>query len=114
MNNTSMEFGFIADLADSLTMLQKYVFERKELTLPAFVEMLDHNFEGNENFRAKLRADREKYGNNKERPDAFATDIVNFTIETIGDRPNSEKRGGKRGSWLPICLRVFHCSAGLR
>ena len=107
MNNTTMAFGFIADLADSLTMLQKYVFERKEITLPAFVEMLDHNFEGNENFRAKLRADREKYGNNKERPDAFATDIVNFTIETIGDRPNSEKRGGKWGASFHVARMSY-------
>ena len=107
MNNTTMSFGFIADLADSLTMLQKYVFERKELTLPAFVEMLDHNFEGNENFRAKLRADREKYGNNKQRPDAFATDIVNFIIETIGERPNSEKRGGKWGASFHVARMSY-------
>ena len=107
MNNTTMAFGFIADLADSLTMLQKYVFERKELTLPAFVEMLDHNFEGNENFRAKLRADREKYGNNKQRPDAFATDIVNFIIETIGERPNSEKRGGKWGASFHVARMSY-------
>ena len=97
MNSTSMEFGFLADLADSLTMLQKYVFERKELTLAEFVDILDRNFEGNENFRAKLRADREKYGNNKQRPDFFAADIVNFIVETIGERPNNEKRGGKWG-----------------
>ena len=88
-------------------MLQKYVFERKELTLPAFVEMLDHNFEGNENFRAKLRADRDKYGNNKQRPDAFATDIVNFIIETIGDRPNSEKRGGKWGASFHVARMSY-------
>lgn len=97
MNSTTMEFGFIADLADSLTMLQKYVFDKKELTLPEFVDMIDRNFEGNENFLAKLRADREKYGNNKDRPDSFATDIVNFIVEALKDRPNNEKRGGKWG-----------------
>ena len=107
LNNTSMSFGFIADLADSLTMLQKYVFERKELTLPAFVEMLDHNFEGNENFRAKLRADREKYGNNKQRPDAFATDIVNFITETINGRPNNEKRGGTWGAGFHVARMSY-------
>ena len=107
LNNTSMEFGFIADLADSFTMLQKYVFDRKELTLPEFVDMLDHNFEGNENFRAKLRADREKYGNNKERPDAFATDIVNFITETINGRPNNEKRGGTWGASFHVARMSY-------
>jgi formate C-acetyltransferase len=107
LNNTSMEFGFIADLADSFTMLQKYVFDRKELTLPAFVAMLDNNFEGNENFRAKLRADREKYGNNKERPDAFATDIVNFITETINRRPNNEKRGGTWGASFHVARMSY-------
>ena len=107
LNNTSMEFGFIADLADSFTMLQKYVFDRKELTLPAFVAMLDNNFEGNENFRAKLRADREKYGNNKERPDAFATDIVNFITETINGRPNNEKRGGTWGASFHVARMSY-------
>ena len=107
LNNTSMEFGFIADLADSFTMLQKYVFDRKELTLPEFVNMLDRNFEGNENFRAKLRADREKYGNNKERPDAFATDIVNFITETINGRPNNEKRGGTWGASFHVARMSY-------
>ena len=107
LNNTSMEFGFIADLADSFTMLQKYVFDRKELTLPEFVDMLDRNFEGNENFRAKLRADREKYGNNKERPDAFATDIVNFITETINGRPNNEKRGGTWGASFHVARMSY-------
>ena len=107
LNNTSMEFGFIADLADSFTMLQKYVFDRKELTLPEFVDMLDRNFEGNENFRAKLRTDREKYGNNKERPDAFATDIVNFITETINGRPNNEKRGGTWGASFHVARMSY-------
>ncbi len=106
-NKTTMEFGFLADLADSLTMLQKYVFERKALTLPEFVRMLDGNFEGNELFRAKLCADREKYGNNKERPDAFAVDTVNFIVDTIGGRPNSETRGGTWGCSFHVARQSY-------
>lgn len=93
-NSSTMEFGFMADLADSLSMLQKYVFERKELTLEEFVRILDNNYAGHERFRAKLLADREKYGNNKERPDGFAVDIANFIVTTLCGRPNSKRRGG--------------------
>ena len=96
-NSTAMEFGYLANLADSFTMIQKYVFDRDELTLSELVDALDHNFEGYEALRLKLRADREKYGNNKERPDAFAVDIVNFITSTINGRPNSTRRGGTWG-----------------
>ena len=93
-NDTEMEFGFIADLADSLSMIQKYVFERGELTLSQFVDILDKNYEGNEILRAKLLADREKYGNNKERPDSIAKDIADYIIENVSGRPNNATRGG--------------------
>ncbi len=94
-NDTIMLFGFIADIADSLMMLKKYVYEKNELTLPEFVKILDSNFEGNEKLRQKLLADREKYGNNRERPDAIAVDLVNFITENLCGRPNAPKRGDK-------------------
>ena len=106
-NNTTMEFGYIADLADSFTMIQKYVFERKELTLREFVSMLDSNYEGNENFRARLVADREKYGNNKERPDSFAVDITNYIIDSIRGRPNSPVRGGVWGAAFHVARMSY-------
>ncbi|MBQ8849123.1 MAG: hypothetical protein IJ011_02175 [Clostridia bacterium] len=93
-NGSGLSPGYLADIADSLAMIQKYVFERGELTLAEFVGMLDNNYEGNEAFRLKLRADREKYGNNKERPDRIAVDIVDFIVKNTCGRPNAERRGG--------------------
>ena len=92
-NNTGIMFGFLADIADSLTMIRKYVYERKELTLDQLVEILDKNYEGAENLRRKLLSDREKYGNNKERPDAIAVDLVDFITKNLCGRENA--RGGK-------------------
>ena len=92
-NGSGMSIGFLADLVDSLLMIKKYVYDRRELTLAQFVKTLDANFEGDERFRLKLKADREKYGNNKEAPDALAVDIVNFLVEHIHGRPNA--RDGK-------------------
>ena len=92
-NNSLMLFGFLGDITDSLMMIRKYVYEKKELTLSEFVSILDKNYEGEEMFRRKLLADREKWGNNKERPDKIAVDLVNFVAENLCGRPNS--RGGK-------------------
>ena len=60
---------------------KKYVYEKKELTLSELVAALDNNFKDSEALRMKLRSGREKCGNNKDRPDAIAADIVNFIVK---------------------------------
>lgn len=92
-NDTPIMFGYLAEISDSLSMIQKYVFERKELTLTELVEILDKNFEGHELLRKKLLLDRDKYGNNKERPDRIAVEISRFVTERTFGRANT--RGGK-------------------
>ena len=94
-NVSNFMFGFLADFADSLTMIKKYVYDKGELTLSEFVEILDKNYEGHELFRKKLLLDKEKYGNNKETPDTIAKDIASFIAKSVMNRPNAQKRGGK-------------------
>ena len=94
-NGSDILFGFLADLADSLAMIKKYVFDKKEFTLAELVKMLDANFEGHENIRRKLYLDRDKYGNNKDLPDSFATDITDFLSKYVCGKHNAKKRGGK-------------------
>lgn len=91
-NDSVLLFGFLGDLVDSLAMIQKYVYERRELTLPLLVEALDKNYAGEETLRRRLFADREKWGNNKERPDVLAVDLVNTIAAYLCGRPNA--RGG--------------------
>ncbi len=93
--SSSVQFGFIADTVDSLTMIKKYVYDKKELTLSEFVEIIDKNFEGHELLRKKLLSDREKYGNNKDFPDSLAKDITSFIAKNVMGRPTAPKRGGK-------------------
>ena len=94
-NTSNIMFGFIGDLADSMSMIKKYVYEKKEITLQELVEMLDRNFEGSEIFRRNLLNDRDKYGNNKVLPDGIATNIVDFVVAKCTGRPNAKKRDGK-------------------
>jgi formate C-acetyltransferase len=94
-NGSGMMFGFMADVADSLTNIKKYVFDNEMLTLDQLRDILDKNFEDNEQIRRILLADRDKYGNNKELPDAFAKEIAEFVCAKVCGRPNAKKRGGK-------------------
>lgn len=93
-NRSSIMIGFLADLADSMAMIKKYVYDRRELTLTELVSILDCNFAGSEQLRRRLLADRDKYGNNKATPDEIAVDIVRFTSGYINGRPNAGTRGG--------------------
>ena len=93
-NITIMEFGFIADIADSLTNIKKYVFDKKMLTLSQLRDILDADFAGNEPLRSLLLSDRDKYGNNKDLPDSIAKDIAEFVTALVVGRPNAKKRGG--------------------
>ena len=94
-NGSSLQFGFIGDISDSLAMIKKYVFDKQEFTLSELVKMLDANFVGYEKTRLKLYHDRDKYGNNKILPDFFATDITNFLSKYVCGKPNAKERGGK-------------------
>ena len=82
-NDSFIMVGFLADAVDSLNMIRKYVYERKELTLSELVNILDKNFKDHESLRQKLFSDREKYGNNKERPDTLAVELVNLLIQSL-------------------------------
>lgn len=56
--------------------------------------ILDSNFEGNERIRRIFRADRDKYGNNKDLPDSIAREIAEFVCSKVCGRPNAKVRGG--------------------
>ena len=94
-NGTVLGCGFIADISDSLTAIKKYVFDRKQLTLKEFCHILDNNYVGHEKFRLQLLKDADKYGNDKELPDGFAKDIIDFIAKYVCGKPNAKKRGGK-------------------
>ena len=91
-NNTNLWICGAATAADSLTMIKRYVFERKEFTLEQLVAMLDRDFEGDELIRQKLLHDPEKYGNNLESPDRIAVHFTTAVARRFNGRSNA--RGG--------------------
>ena len=93
-NDDRIMFGFLADASDSLTNIKKYVFDKKTLTLAQLRDILDKDFEGHEHLRLKLLLDKDKYGNNRELPDFFAKDIVDYVCSEVCGIPNMPERSG--------------------
>ena len=104
-NNTNVWICGSATTADSLTMIKRYCFDRKKFTLPALVEMLDRDFEGDELIRQQLLNDPEKYGNNQTLPDRIAVHFASAAAKRINGKPNS--RGGIITTSLHASNRFF-------
>ena len=94
-NSTSLDVGYLASMADSLTVIKRYCFDRKEITVQELAKALKADWHGYENLLARIKADPEKYGNNKELPDFFAKDIMHKIAKYVEHRPNAEALGGK-------------------
>jgi len=93
-NNTYMCLGAVGTVADSLAAFKKFVFTEKMLSLKEFIEILDNNYEGNEEFHQLVCNDKDKYGNNMDLPDNIAKELVSFACDCIEKKPNSPVRGG--------------------
>ena len=106
-NSSGMMFGFLADIADSLTAIKKLVYDQKKLSLEELRKALDQNFEGYEMLRRQLLADRDKFGNNKELPDRLAKEIVDFVVAYVNGRPNAKKRGGCWGCGFHVARMSY-------
>lgn len=104
-NNTNVWICGSATTADSLAMIKRWCFDRKKFTLPALVEMLDRDFEGDEIIRQQLLNDPEKYGNNQPLPDRLAVHFTTAVAKRINGKPNS--RGGIITTALHASNRFF-------
>ena len=92
-NNMSVKLFALATTVDSLMAIKKYVFDKKELSLSEFKEVLLRNWNGHEELRARILKDHEKYGNNLQAPDKLMCDITSH----LRDRYLGKNllRGGK-------------------
>jgi len=74
-------FVGMANLTDSLHVIRKLIFEKKEMTLKQLKELIDSNFEGNERLRMKLLNGVDKYGNDVDEVDELFNRIVAHIVE---------------------------------
>lgn len=78
----------IATACDSLTAIETHIFREKALTPDELIEMVDKDFEGNEEWLSRLRYHTPKMGQNNEQADRFAPMLLHWFSESLQGRKN--------------------------
>jgi len=105
-NNTFIQAVGIGSISDSLSALKEVVFDKKELTLSSFIQILDSDFEGMETLRQRLVNKTHKYGNDDDFADDQMTRTFRMLFEAIDGRPNT-KGGAYRLEMLPTTCHIY-------
>lgn len=82
----------LADVADSLATIKKFVFEEKSLSMNKLMAALTANFDGYEDVRLKLTKEAPRYGNNDKYVDSIARDVARKFCKSVEKHKNL--RGG--------------------
>lgn len=98
-------FVGLADIANSLASIKKFVYEEKVLTMAELIDACRNNFEGQEDLRLMLLNRGPKYGNDDEYVDAIAQEIANFCA-TIPPRYNSIRGCKYTDAMFPVATNT--------
>ncbi|MHA1595659.1 MAG: glycyl radical protein [Candidatus Baldrarchaeia archaeon] len=82
----------LADVADSLAAIEKFVFKEKKITMEELVEALKTNFKDREDLRQMLLNEGPKYGNDDDEADKYAKLVAKIYSEEVMKHRNV--RGG--------------------
>lgn len=104
-NNTNLWICGPVTAADSLTMIKRWIYDRKSLTIRELISMLDCDWKGFESWRVKLSHDLEKFGNNLDEPDMMAKKFTEAVARRYHGKPNG--RGGRYTVSLHSSNRFF-------
>jgi formate C-acetyltransferase len=80
--------GF-ATAVDALMVIKEFVFEKQELSLIEFRDILKADWKGHEKLRLKVLRYKNKFGNGIEEVDAAAEGLALFLANKINLRPNA-------------------------
>ena len=95
----------IAITADSLEVLRKFVFERKELTMDELLGIIASDYDGHEKLRVRLENDPSKYGNDIERVDLLARNTGKAFCESIQSRMTT-RNGPYHGALFSVSMYI--------
>ena len=93
-------------ITDSLTALNKHVFEDKTVSMNDFLGMMDHNFEGSEDFRYRLVYHTPKYGNDDDVADQHLREVFEIYYNAVS-RHRSPRGASYRINLLPTTCHVY-------
>jgi formate C-acetyltransferase len=107
-NSTGVQLIGFANLADSLTAIERAVFEEQLLSLEELAGCLARNWENAEEIRSHLLQKIAKYGNDDARADAMAAKVLTHFCDSV-----LEHRNIRGGSFWPGVFSVgFHIAMG--
>jgi formate C-acetyltransferase len=107
-NSTGIQLIGFANVADSLSAIEKAVFEKKLLSLPDLAECLANDWDDSEDIRAQLLHKIPKYGNDDLEADAMAERVLSLYCDEVLRYTNF--RGGP--FWPGIFSVGFHVAMG--
>lgn len=82
--------GRMANVANSLAVIKKLVYEEKFISLPELVETLRKDWNGQDPLRALIQKRFRFYGNNDANSDAMMERVFNSYSEMVGEVPERE------------------------
>ncbi|MHC4225253.1 MAG: pyruvate formate lyase family protein, partial [Planctomycetota bacterium] len=107
-NSTGVQLIGFANVADSLTAIEKAVFEKKLLSLEDLARCVANDWENAEDIRARLLHEVPKYGNDEPEADAIAAKVLAHFCDEVLRRKNI--RGGS--FWPGVFSVGFHVAMG--
>jgi formate C-acetyltransferase len=95
INSSGVTIIGLADVADSLSAIQKVVYEEKSIAFADLIDAVNKNFEGNNALQARLMNPEKtpKYGNEDPMADANVSWILELLDTVFGEKTNY--RGGR-------------------
>ena len=105
-NNSFIQAVGIGSISDSLSALKEQVYDTQALSLPRFIELLNHDYAGQEALRQRMLNKTHKYGNDDDYADELMTRTFRMLFEAIDGRPNT-KGGAYRLEMLPTTCHVY-------
>lgn len=91
-NNYGIHGTGLANAADSLAAIKKYVFEEGSISKDDLIMAINQNFNGFDELRAKLRYDAPKMGKDDDYVDLLGVNLSDLFAESLCGRKN--ERGG--------------------
>jgi len=95
----------VADVADSLAVIKKFVFEEAKLSMEELILALDSNFENNPKLRYLLKEKAPKYGNDDDYVDSIATEIARQYCKEVEKYKNA-RNGYFNPGLYPVSANV--------
>jgi formate C-acetyltransferase len=99
INSSGAAIIGLADVADSLSAIQKNVFNDGTVTLPELINAIKKDFKGHEELHMRLVSKSPKYGNEDQLADNNVSNIMKMLDKAFGEKQNYRGGGYRVGYW---------------